>query len=353
MDFRESTVWHQDTGGELRIGGLLSVLNTEGRREGLRPRSAVAVSLPAMFFDAGQKSKQGMGYMTKLFKNFAISLLVTAALAAPRLATAQAEFQDCEGCPVMVEIPTGSFQRSDTIDGPGFAVEISAPYALSTTEVTIEQFTEFVDATGAAVTGCTIWTTMGPETPRRRSWKSPFPEAGVFPGHPVVCVSWEDAQSYVAWLSEKTGQTYRLPSEAEWQYAARSASPNNAEWWLAGNMVAGQANCADCTGIGPMGREDELSTLTAATYVANPFGLYDMLGNASEWVADCYNRSLENAPKNGEAWEDGDCSRRVALGGNWHDDWQALAGQRLGVAAGLRVNDVGFRVARSLTDPGA
>ncbi|MBT4711060.1 MAG: SUMF1/EgtB/PvdO family nonheme iron enzyme [Alphaproteobacteria bacterium] len=277
------------------------------------------------------------------------AILAALLAAVPGIAAAQpAEFQDCEDCPVMVEIAAGTIDRSDTVDGAHFTTTIGASYALSKTEVTIEQFTAYVEATEVSVTGCTIWTTLGPETPRRRSWKSPFPEAGVFPAHPVVCVSWDDAQAYIAWLSEKTGQSYRLPSEAEWSFAARSGAPNDANWWLTGNMSAGMANCADCTGVGPMGREDELSTLSSGKYVTNPFGLLDMLGNASEWVADCYNRSLENAPANGAAWDEGDCSRRVTLGGNWHDEWQALAGQRAGVAADLRVNDVGFRIARSL-----
>ena len=97
-----------------------------------------------------------------------------------------------------------------------------------------------------------------------------------------------------------------------------------------------------------MGREDALSTLLAATYVPNPFGLHHMLGNVGEWVADCHISSIEGAPRDGTAWQEGDFSRHINVGGNWHDAWQSLAGQRAGLGAPKRGNDVGFRGARSL-----
>jgi formylglycine-generating enzyme required for sulfatase activity len=305
----------------------------------------MAVSFRATSANDNEIEFNGRKKIVSLRKALFAALFV----ASPGIVAAQpVEFQECETCPVMVEIPPGSLERSDTLDGANFTVNIAAPYAIAKTEVTIEQFELFVEETGASITGCTIWTTVGPETPRRVSWKSPFTQTGVFPDHPVVCVSWDDAQAYVAWLSEKTGQAYRLPSEAEWAYAARAGAPNDPTWWLAGYMGPGEANCADCTGVGPMGREDELSTLLAATYVPNPFGLHDMLGNAGEWVADCYNKSIGGAPADGTAWQTGDCSRHVNMGGNWHDEWLSLASQRAGLGATQRVNDVGFRVARSL-----
>ncbi len=287
-------------------------------------------------------NRQAWALVTVLFA--AAPFITVGAMAQP------VEFQDCPDCPVMVEIPSGTFERSDTIDGPGFGTEIGSPFAIGKTEVSLGQFGAFVADTGASISGCNVWTSLGIEQPRRVNWQKPFTESGVSSEHPVVCVSWDDAQAYVAWLSAKTGEAYRLPSEAEWSFAARAGAPNDPNWWLTGNMPKQGGNCADCSGIGPMGREDELSTLGRGRFIANPFGLYDMLGNAGEWVADCYNPSLKAAPADGAAWLDGDCNRRINLGGNWHSEWQSLAGHRVGLASDTRINDVGFRVAKSVSN---
>jgi formylglycine-generating enzyme required for sulfatase activity len=124
---------------------------------------------------------------------------------------------------------------------------------------------------------------------------------------PVINVSWDDAQAYVAWLSKKTGQPYRLPSEAEWEYAARAGTTSR-YWWGNDVPTSKQANFGDHVN----------KTSKVGSYPANPWGLHDMNGNVWEWVEDCWNESYEGAPNDGSAWPSGDCGRRVRRGGSWN-----------------------------------
>ena len=173
----------------------------------------------------------------------------------------------------------------------------------------------------------------------------------------MVCVNWEDAQAYVRWLSTETGERYRLPSEAEWEYAARAGTTTRRHWGNDPDEQCAYANgadrtakrrfdgwtVADCT-------DRVLWTSPAGAFAANGFGLHDMLGNVWEWVEDCWHDDYDDAPRDGSAWtRGGDCSRRVLRGGSWGGGPASLrSGLRLIDDAGARFDNYGFRVSRTL-----
>jgi formylglycine-generating enzyme required for sulfatase activity len=163
---------------------------------------------------------------------------------------------------------------------------------------------------------------------------------------PVVNVSWHDARAYVAWLSRKAGKTYRLLSEAEWEYAARAGAPDDD---VGGNSLRGRdlARCTLCGSATDPNRHN-IRTLPVGSFPPNAFGLHDMLGNASEWVEDCYNPNYEGAPDDGTARRSGDCQTHIQRGGAYNDlprDLRAAA--RAHVARDRTFTfAIGFRVAR-------
>ena len=160
---------------------------------------------------------------------------------------------------------------------------------------------------------------------------------------PVIYVNWDDAQAYAAWLSRMTGKTYRLLTEAEREYAAR-AGTTTAYFW--GEEIGkGNANCAGCGS-----QWDNRQTSPVGSFKPNAFGLYDMVGNAYEWVEDCMHNNYNGAPTDGSAWiEGGDCKRRVVRGGSWNDDPRALRAAVRDVRTTRdRHGDLGFRVGRTL-----
>ncbi len=274
------------------------------------------------------------------------------------------KFRDCPECPQMVVVPAGSFRmgspsheqgRQDD-EGPVHAVTFRVPFALGVHEVTVAEFGRFVDGTGhSAGNGC--YTYEGGEWKERDGlgWRNPgFGQSG---GHPVACVSWDDAQAYVEWLSRRTGERYRLPSESEWEYAARAGTSTSRYW---GDSESGQcrhANGADATlkerypnWTAAACRDGQAHTAPVGSYETNGWGLHDMLGNVWEWTGDCWNASYEAAPRDGSAWGYGDCAKRVLRGGSWYGGPAGLrAANRSGDSSGLRSSGVGFRVARTLT----
>lgn len=296
-------------------------------------------------------------------------------------------FRDCPKCPEMTVLPTGTFemgspsteQRRLPWEGPLHGVAIEVPVAMSSHEVTVSEFTHFAADTGHS-TGDACWTfdmsfsellEWSPDTAmalrqgvgavRRagKGWRSPgFDQSG---RHPVVCVSWNDARAYAQWLSGQTGESYRLPSEAEWEYAAR-AGTNTATYWgdasadacrhMNGGGIAGAETKAQASGesTDPLAcRDDYRHSSTAGSFEPNAFGLYDMLGNAWEWTADCANTSYRYAPSDGSAWEGGHCSERAVRGGSYRDLlFPARSALRKFLRKDIRVADVGFRVVRSM-----
>lgn len=155
---------------------------------------------------------------------------------------------------------------------------------------------------------------------------------------PVINVSWEDAKAFAAWLSQKSGKNFRLPTEAEWEYAARADS-NTAYWW-GNDLGRGNANCNGCGS-----RWDNRSTAPVGSFSANRFGLYDMLGNVSEWVEDRRHDSYQGAPADGSAWSDGPSGERVQRGGSFRDfPKDVKASTRNWAAHTHKQADCGFRL---------
>jgi formylglycine-generating enzyme required for sulfatase activity len=241
-----------------------------------------------------------------------------------------ADFRDCAiGCPVMVIIPAGTFvmgspdnepDRKST-EGPQREVTIARPFALSSFEVTFEQW----DACVAAA-AC--------------------PRVADYWGRgdmPVLNVSWEDASRYARWLSQLTGRPYRLPTEAEWEYAARAGAGTRYSW--GDDAVTGSANCDGCGG-----EPSRLQTLPVGSFKPNAFGLHDMHGNVWEWVEDCWHETYAGAPADGIAWLEGcDPSYRVIRGGSWHNESELVrAATRFRRNIHVRFDTLGFRVARTI-----
>ena len=282
-------------------------------------------------------------------------------------------FRDCPECPEMAVVPAGSFrmgspsweQGRDDSEGPMHEVTFAAPFALGVYEVTVAEFGRFVDETGYRTdaerdsdTGCRtmeIPTRNKWEYTAGRSWRDL--EYEIEGDQPVTCVSWDDAKKYVAWLSENAGMPYRLPSESEWEYAARAGSETKYHFGNDETQLCAYGNVLDETPL-PNGHtwtnkvacsDGAVYPTRVGTYRPNAFGLYDMHGNVWEWTEDCSNGSYAGAPSDGSAWENGDCTQRVLHGGSWNDRPSILrAASRLRDATGDRDFFIGFRVARTL-----
>ena len=236
-------------------------------------------------------------------------------------------FQDCPQCPPMTRIPAGSFtmgnDRGDPSQRPAHRVAFARPFAIGVYEVTVAEWRACVEGGGCA------------GMPRM---------ANVSDDTPVHNVHVEDAEAYVAWLGRKTGQRYRLPTEAEWEYAARGGASTRFSWGEGLTAGALQANCRDCGGS-----FDRMRPASVGSFQPNGFGLYDTSGGVAEWVADCWNPGYKGAPADGSAWTTGDCRKRVLRGGSWRDELEAIAvTARIGYDADVRYVADGFRVARDL-----
>ena len=275
-------------------------------------------------------------------------------------------FRDCSECPEMVVLPPGRFRmgspsgergRHDD-EGPLHEVNIAEPFALGRYEVTVSEFGRFVEDAGhTAGSSCMTYADGEWKSRAGFSWRNPgFGQNG---GYPVACVSWDDAKAYAGWLSRKTGKSYRLPSESEWEYAARAGTLTARYWGEGESGQCGHANGADASAKEryldwkwPVSscRDGHVHASPVGSFGANGWGLHDMLGNAREWTEDCWNGSYEGAPSDGSAWEYGDCDRRVLRGGSWFYSPSLLrAAYRGRSATGDRSNVSGFRVARTLT----
>ena len=237
-------------------------------------------------------------------------------------------FRDCPGCPEMVVVPAGRFEMGSTSgyddERPVHEVTIARPFAVGVYEVTFAEWDACVSDRGC-----------GGHRPGDDGWGRGK--------RPVMNVSWNDAQAYVRWLSEKTGEAYRLLSEAEWEYVARAGTTT--KYWWGNDIGRSRANCRGCGS-----RWDGRQTAPVGSFPANPFGLHDVHGNVWEWVEDCWNGSYDGAPTDGSAWKSGDCDDRRLRGGSWNDLPRDLrSAYRDGLTSGGRVVIFGFRVARSLT----
>jgi formylglycine-generating enzyme required for sulfatase activity len=248
-------------------------------------------------------------------------------------------FRDCPACPEMVVIPAGEFSMGspaseegrDKDEGPQHQVRIGKAFALGRKELTVGEFGRFVQASGYRTSaekdagkGCDAWDKSDGKWDWRagRKWSEPGYAQGE--QQPVACVSWDDARAYVQWLAKETGQGYRLPSEAEWEYAARAGGKTARPWGDNPKDACSHANVADNTTYEGTSWEPKHDCsdgywfpAPVASYQANRFGLYDMIGNVWEWVQDCYQDSYTGAPADGSAREGGKCEARVLRGGSW------------------------------------
>ncbi len=243
----------------------------------------------------------------------------------PVAATGDA-FADCAECPALVSIAGGRFvmgsDSGDHAEQPAIQVAIGEPFALGQYEVTVEEWLACVDDGG-----CDYNPSLD----------------GLQPGHPIRNVSWLDARKYVDWLRAKTGRDYRLPTEAEWEFAARAGSQSR--YWWGDDAGSGRANCEDCGGD-----YDRKVPAAVDALPANPLGLYGMNGGVAEWVEDCWEPNHEGAPKDGGARSSGQlCLKSVLRGGSWRNDKSYVtSSSRQGYDTASRYYANGFRVARDM-----
>ena len=252
-------------------------------------------------------------------------------------------FRDCPDCPSMMVLPAGSFwQGSDETDPlalkketPKRMVTFAEPFAISVFEITFGQWDQCV-----AEGGCTT-------RPRDNGWGRGT--------RPVIMVSWNDAQEFVSWLNARTGQSYSLPSESQWEYAARAGEESD---WPGGDpsLICQFANVAgsesgfrwqhaDC------GDEAAMATLPVGSLRPNGFGIHDTIGNVSEWTLDCMNLSYLDAPADGSAWSRGICSSRMTRGGSWFTGTREIRlPARFNLKNGDRNDFTGFRVVRKVIE---
>ena len=269
-------------------------------------------------------------------------------------------FRDCADCPEMVVVPAGSFRMGDLSGGgdsdekPVHQVTIPRAFAVGKYEVTRGAYALFARATGrSSGDGCYVYD--------GKKWLNEYSKDWQNPGYsqterdPVSCVNWDDAKAYVSWLSDKTGKQYRLLSESEWEYAARSRSATKYSFGDSESSLCRHGNGADSsTGFKWKNAScnDGYGEKTApvGSFEANGFGLHDMHGNVWEWTEDCWNENYNGAPDDGEARTTGSCTERVLRGGSWYSEPGFLrAAYRYGFFTSFRnYSEFGFRIARTL-----
>jgi formylglycine-generating enzyme required for sulfatase activity len=270
--------------------------------------------------------------------------------------------RDCPQCPLLVVVPPGRFDMGSPAgeagrgeeEGPMRAVSVPRPLAMARHEVTRAQWSAFARASGRrSAGGCWLWSAMRPSFDRVADWREPgFAQTE---DDPVVCVSWREVQAYLAWLNDKQGRRYRLPSEAEWEYAARAGAGGPRPW------AAAAASCAHANGADAAAKkrfpdwsalpcEDGYAhTAPVGRFAGNAFGLQDMIGNAWEWTQDCWAATLDGLPAEAGPRAAGDCGKRAIRGGGWTNDARMLrSAARTWLGAEARSNNVGFRIVREL-----
>lgn len=307
---------------------------------------------------------------------FRVLLLLAAAFVGFTGRGAAETFRDCADCPMMVRLKPGAFMMGSTpaetarerIDAaiiaderPAHVVTVKVEFAIGQFAVTRGEFAAFVAETGyAPKAGCYTLTGENWVFDRKRNWRDPgYAQSDQ---HPVVCVSHEDTQRYLQWLNRKTGKTYRLASEAEWEYAARAGTTTTRFWGDGQDEACQFANVSDFTWAETLkwdkARRDKVFqcrdgyayTSPAGSFRPNAFGLYDMLGNVWQWTEDCYHTGYGGAPKDASPWKAGDCNFRVYRGGSWSFSPRSLrAARRCAGEIDIRYFNLGFRVTRSLT----
>ena len=312
-----------------------------------------------------------------------LALLSLACVLTPALSASPADtglkpgdsFRDCPDCPLMVVVPSGAFDmgaeqttlmRDGSLrpHGPLRRIRIERPFAVARFELSEAEFADFVTDTGHGMASdCGLSAQEEAERASRQADGQSAPNLAL----PVVCVSWRDADAYVAWLAGRTGKPYRLLSEAEWEYAAGAGSGEPWPWGAITQDICLHANVLDQSAMTvlqdhPVSRVPNAAVTCddgAATrapvgqYRANAFGINDMVGNVWEWVADCSVLPYADQPTDGSAMTLGaeECTHRAIRGGSWRS---RLERQRITFRGRdpeqTRSDIFGFRVARSLLD---
>ena len=266
-------------------------------------------------------------------------------------------FRDCPVCPEMVVVPAGTFERGSSTSELGHSVEESPQhkvvlqkhFAMSIFEIKLSEWKAC-----ASEGVCTLDARNQEEGDSEfgwREWKRT---------RPVVGVSWHDAKRYAVWLSLKTGREYRLPSESEWEYAARGGV-DSADFW-----EGKEGESCEHANLMQNKHCDDGYDLAApvGSYRENAFGLHDMLGNVAEWVEDCWHDSYDGAPSDGSAriraseiaqseilekYPDGDCSIKIYRGGHWGSSFkEARVSSRVGLEMEHNSDNIGLRIVRTL-----
>lgn len=222
-----------------------------------------------------------------------------------------------------VSIPEGCFIMGDDKgkqhERPAHKVCLKG-FQLATHEVTFAQYDQFASATGRPL-------------PKDRGWGRG--------DRPVINITYEDAEAFASWVSQVTGLTLHLPSEAQWEYAARAGTQTRFSWGDEKGFI--RANCKGCGS-----KWDDQKTAPVGQFKPNPWGLYDMYGNVWEWTRDCWNWSFKGAPSDGSAWQSGNCRKRVQRGGSWLDWWYDCdsTSRYYDTLSFLPLNNNGFRLAK-------
>jgi formylglycine-generating enzyme required for sulfatase activity/predicted Ser/Thr protein kinase len=266
-------------------------------------------------------------------------------------------FRDCPTCPLMRVLAPASFEQGSsadealTFEKPAHAVTIAYAMAAGINEITVGEFAEFAKEYPRERKGCETYD--GDWGMRAAvNWRNAAPHQNS--SYPVTCVSWQDASDYASWLSLRTNETYRLPSASEWEYLARGGTKELP--WSNPAEACASANAADATaaehypGWSAFKCSDNfVEAAPVGSFAPNAFGLSDTLGNAFEWVQDCWRDDYTNAPVDGSAALDGNCGEREARGGSWFTTPAFVRpGYRNRFEAGYRSNALGFRLVREI-----
>jgi sulfatase modifying factor 1 len=287
-------------------------------------------------------------------------------------------FRDCTDCPEMVVVPPGRFmmgstpedselggvrERDRSREWPAREVTIARPFAIGRYEVTVEDYAAFAEATGRkAGSACLTWKIQENAWGNRdgATWIDPgIPQTGE---HPVGCIDYHDSEAYAAWLTGKTGHRYRIPTEAEWEYAARAGTNTLQPWGDTMEGVCQYANVSDFTRAEAHGglesdptrfndcRDGYVFASPVGQFQPNAFGIYDMVGNVWEWVEDCYAVGHDGSPTDGSArFTPEDCELLVVKGGGWYArDWFVRPAARSRELREFRASTMGLRLLREI-----
>ena len=278
-----------------------------------------------------------------VMSNFGLALLLAGFFAPTNVSAAENVIKDCDQCPEMIMVPAGEFTmgtkgedgREDD-EMPARTVTIAHAFALGKYEVTFDEWDACVSANACQKAADEAWG-------RGR--------------RPVININYAQANAYAKWLSTTTGKEYSLPSEAQWEYAARAGASEGTPWRGDKARACDHANVYDTLTKRKLlfdwaafpCADGFTETAPVGTFAPNAFGLHDMLGNVWEWVADCYRPNYTNAPVDGSAVKAETCAKHLSRGGSWNifPAW-VRTGYRYGLQGELRASNLGFRVMRAM-----